>query len=385
MRRCVAFDLWITSNSPGEVSSWVGGVTPKLARLRPEWKVRLALVPCPYASGAEKRVAQTLAGVHEVLSPWETTRWYFGLGKLGWPKARHGLVMFLGGDPWHALLLAKKLGYPVAGYFERANWWSRFFDFPVYAHEGEPSVGNLMVDRVAPGPPLDRPVLGLFPGSRPWQLRLTLGCYLLVAQELGRRCPQLDFMLVQSPFVQDQDLRQALAHPFNLGLPSARARVESDRLILEDGMEIPKRAGGGSFSDLTMALTVPGTNTAELACAGIPFVVTLHALAFLGGGGLSGIMERLPLPSAWKAPLRRRKLRRLRFTSLPNQVAGRAIAPEVVLQSSLDPLVNQFQRWVEDPEEVARIRQQLQGVMGQPGATTRLAEWIVGIGDAANR
>jgi len=156
-------------------------------------------------------------------------------------------------------------------------------------------------------------------------------------------------------------------------------------LILEDGMEIPKRAGGGSLSDLSMAMTVPGTNTAELACAGIPFVVTLHALAFLGGGGLSGIIERLPLPSAWKVPIRRRKLRRLRFTSLPNQVAGQAIAPEVIVQSSLDPLVEQLQHWVEDPEEVARIRQQLQGVMGQPGATTRLAEWIVGIGDAANR
>ena len=63
----MSFDLWITSNSPGEVSSWVGGVTPKLAELRPEWRTRLALVPCPYASGAEKRVAQTLKGVEEVL------------------------------------------------------------------------------------------------------------------------------------------------------------------------------------------------------------------------------------------------------------------------------------------------------------------------------
>lgn len=381
----MSFDLWITSNSPGEVSTWVGGVTPKLAQLRPDWKVRLALVPCPYASGAEKRFAQTLEGVHEVLSPWETTRWYFGLGKLGWPKAPRGLIMFLGGDPWHALLLKKKLGYPVAGYFEKPTWWSRYFDFPVYGYVGEPKVGNLMVDRVSPGAAPARPVLGLFPGSRPWQLRLTLGRYLLVAQELRRRSPELDFVMVQSPFVQDADLRKALDRPFKLGLPSARARVESDRLILEDGLEIPKRMGGGPMSDLSFAMTVPGTNTAELACAGIPFVVTLHPLAFLGGGGLSGIIERLPLPSAWKIPLRRRKLRRLRFTALPNQVAGEAITPELIVSSSLNPLSEQIQRWVEDPEEVARIRQQLQGVMGQPGATTRLAEWIVGIGDATNR
>ncbi|MBN9415926.1 hypothetical protein ABS71_13350 [bacterium SCN 62-11] len=381
----MSFDLWITSNSPGEVSTWVGGVTPKLAQLKPDWRVRLALVPCPYASGAEKRVAQQLEGVHEVLSPWETTRWYFGLGKLGWPRAPRGLVMFLGGDPWHALLLGKKLGYPVAGYFEKPNWWSRFFDHPVFGYAGEPRVGNLMVDRVSAGEIPQRPVLGLFAGSRPWQLRLTLGRYLLVAQELRKRCPELDFLLVQSPFVQDADLRKALDRPFNLGLPSARARVEADRLVLDDGLEIPKRMGGGPMSDLSLAMTVPGTNTAELACAGIPFVVTLHPLAFLGGGGLPGIIERLPLPSAWKIPLRRRKLRRLRFTALPNQVAGEAIAPEIIVSSSLDPLADQIQRWVEDPDEVARIRQQLQGVMGQPGATTRLAEWIVGIGNAANR
>jgi len=381
----LSFDLWITSNSPGEVSTWVGGVSPKLAELRPDWRVRLALVPCPYASGAEKRVAQTLKGVHEVLSPWETTRWYFGLGKLGWPKAPRGLVMFLGGDPWHALLLKRKLGYPVAGYFERPTWWSRFFDFPIYAHGGSPSVGNLMVDRVAPGPPLARPVVGLFPGSRPWQLRLTLGPYLAVAEELRQRFPQLDFRLIQSPFVQDDDLRRALERPIHLGLPCRAARVEKDRLVLESGMVVPKRMGGVAMTDLSMALTVPGTNTAELACAGIPFVITLHRLAYLAGGGLSGIIERLPIPSAWKVPQRRRKLRRLRFTSLPNQVADRMVVPEIIVESSLQPFVDQLAQWVEDPGEVERIRQQLQGVMGQPGATTRLAEWMIGIGDATVR
>ncbi|MFN8606072.1 MAG: hypothetical protein U0931_00980 [Vulcanimicrobiota bacterium] len=381
----MSFDLWITSNSPGEVSSWVGGVTPRLAELRPDWRVRLALVPCPYASGAEKRVAQQLTGVHEVFSPWETTRWYFGLGRPGWPRAPRGLIMFLGGDPWHALLLKKKLGYPVAGYFEKPNWWSRFFDHPIYAHQGEPRVGNLMVDRVAPGPPPTRPVLGLFPGSRAWQLRLTLGRFLLVAEELQRRHPQVELRLVQSPFVQDDDLRRALAHPFNLGLPSARARVENDRLVLESGLEVPKRPGGQAMHDLSMALTVPGTNTAELACAGIPFVICLHPLAFLGGGGLPGLIERLPLPSAWKVPLRRRKLRRLRYTALPNQLAGRAVVPEIIVESSLEPLTARFQEWVEDPGQVERIRQQLQEVMGQPGATARLAEWIANIGDAANR
>jgi lipid-A-disaccharide synthase len=382
----LSFDLWITSNSPGEVSTWVGGVVPWIARLRPRWKVRLALVPCPYASGAEKRVALGIAGVHEVFSPWETTRWFFGAHPPAWPRARQGLVLFLGGDPWHALLLKKKLAYPVAGYFEHAGFWTRFFDHVAYAYGQENALGNLMVDRVStttPPPRGARPLVGLFPGSRPWQLRLTLGRYLLVAETLASW--GIDCVLLQSPYVTDRDLDRALRHPFRLGLPVAKARIEPDRLILQGGLVVPKRPGGQSLEGLDMAITIPGTNTAELACAGIPFVVTLHPLAYLAGGGLAGIIERLPLPNAWKVPLRRRKLQRLRYTALPNQVAGRAIAPELILEHSLQPISEQIRQWVEDPQQAQRIRQQLQGVMGPPGATLRLAEWIVKVVDEQTR
>ena len=380
----MSFDLWITSNSPGEVSTWVGGVTPWIERLRPDWKVRLALVPCPYASGAEKRVAQSLPGVHEVFSPWETTRWYFGALEPAWPPAQRGLVLFLGGDPWHALLMKRKLGYPVAGYFEKRTWWARFFDHAAYAYgpESQGVVGNLMVDRASLNPPRDPSApwrIGLFPGSRPWQLRLTLGRYLVVAQQLARQ--GIESVLMQSPYVNDKDLARALSHPFDLGIAGAQAEIQPHQLRLDDGTRVARRAGGGSLEGLDLAITIPGTNTAELACAGIPFVVTLHPLAYLAGGGLPGLIERLPLPSRWKTPLRQRKLRRLRFTSLPNQVSGEAIVPELILRDSMNPVVDQIQAWVEDPQQVQRIRQQLQGVMGRPGATQRMAEWIVKVVD----
>ncbi len=48
---------------------------------------------------------------------------------------------------------------------------------------------------------------------------------------------------------------------------------------------------------------------------------------------------------------------------------------------SKKPVTEQIQSWVEDPQEVQRIRQQLQGVMGQPGATQRFANWIVKVVD----
>lgn len=374
----MGFDLWMTSNSPGEVSTWVGGVVPWLRKLRPHWRIRLALVPCPYASGAEKSVAERIEGLDEVLSPWETTRWYLGLSRRA--TAPRGLVMFLGGDPWHALLMKHKLGYPAYGYFEHPTFWTRWFDARAFAYpqDGEPALGNLMVDRVGWNPPRDpgQPFrVGLFPGSRAWHAALTLGPMLAAVEDLGDL--PLEWTLVQSPFLSDTALQKAMDRPFPLGLPTRRGELVEGALILPSGQRIRRRPGGGGLEDLDAAFTLPGTNTAELACAGIPFAVVLHPLAFIGGGGLSGLLERLPLPNRWKTPLRMRRHRRLGFTALPNQRAGRFIAPEVVLDRSMDPLTQHLRRWFQDPEEVARIRAQLRGVMGEPGATRRLAEWMI--------
>lgn len=384
----MSFDLWITSNSPGEVSSWVAGVMPWIRQHRPDWRVHLLLVPCPYASGAEKRVAQAIPGFCEVMSPGETVLWYLGLKPSATPQGREGAVLFLGGDPWHALLLKRKLRLPALGYFEKPSPWTRWFDGVAVAYPSDVRrasdrcVGNLMVDRLNWNPSLPecggRPVrIGLFPGSRAWQARLTLGPMLTTVQELSQALGDaVEFELVKSPFITDQALGRALSHPFPLGLPVTRAQIGEDHLVLESGLRIGKRAGGGSLEGLDLAVTIPGTNTAELACAGIPFVVILHPLAYIGGGGLSGLLERLPLPNRWKSVLRKRKYRRLKMTALPNQKAGRMIAPELVLTNSLEPLTSQLRKWVEDPQEVERRRSELQGVMGEPGATLRLAEWI---------
>jgi hypothetical protein len=373
----VSVDLWLTSNSPGEVATWVGTVAPALARLRPEWRQRLALVPCPYASGAEKRVAEQIEGLQEVLSPWETTRWYFGARRLAWPRAPRGLVMFLGGDPWHALLLKARLGYPAAGYFERPNGWCRYFDraATVLPWEGADCLGDLMVDHVRwneESPEV--PTIALFPGSRPWQLRLCLTPLLYLAEHFPR---PVNWVLMQSPFVSPEQLQWAIDRPLQLGLPSARGQVEGPVLRLASGKTIELRRGGQGMQGLSMAVTLPGTNTAELACAGVPFVVPLHPLAYIGGGGLSGLLERLPLPSAWKVASRQRKHRRLRFTALPNQRAGRAVVPEILLSKSVDPLRDQLLQWLEEPAEVERIRADFRGLMGPPGASTRLAEWMI--------
>jgi lipid-A-disaccharide synthase len=378
----VSFDCWITSNSPGEVTAWVGGVVPWLKRHRPDWHLRLALVPCPYASGTEPSVARQLAQIDDVLSPWQTTLTWLSLASLRPPPAAQGVVLFLGGDPWHALLLGKKLGYPTAGYFEKPSLWSRWFRWraSAYALAGCDEVGNLMVDRLPPrSPTRSGPCrIGLFPGSRGWQARLTLGPMLACVAELRRRWgEQVDCQVIQSPFLPLHSLQRALDAPYPLGLPCLPGKVEPTRICTErfDVGILP--GNPETLGQLDLALTIPGTNTAELACAGIPFVTLLHPLAFLGGGGLRGLVERLPLPATWKAPMRRAKQRRLRFTALPNQVAGRFLVPEVVLDRSMEPVTEILGHWIEDAESRHSVAQQLVGAMGRPGACQRLANWLI--------
>ena len=65
-------EILITSNSPGEVASWLRVTVPALRRRLPGATITVALVPCPYATGAEKSVVEKLEGVDQVFSPWET-------------------------------------------------------------------------------------------------------------------------------------------------------------------------------------------------------------------------------------------------------------------------------------------------------------------------
>src|SRR5690606_40426512 len=81
-----------------------------------------------------------------------------------------------------------------------------------------------------------------------------------------------------------------------------------------------------------MALTVPGSNTAEMAAAGLPMVVVLPM----------NLVEKIPLPGAAqyaeRLPLVGKRLKRnlvykraaaMPFVAWPNRKANEAVVPEV--------------------------------------------------------
>jgi len=371
---------YLVSNSPGEVSTFVRPVLTELRRNHPDWAVQLCLVPCPYATGAEAEVADSWPDPPQVWTPWETTKaWWSGS-----QKGKSGVVVFLGGDPWHALLLKRSFHMPVSAYFpEHSSWeetrWLGGFDQIL---RGYGDLGDLRVDAVRhavshypqkEGAPL---TLGLFPGSRRLHLMSSLGPFLRVLEGVKKHLPAVKLLLAASPFVGRTELAKAAAQPLNFGLALSRAHLEGERLVTENGTEI-EVVWGKPYEVMArcdLALSLPGTNTAELAIAGKPTVVPLSYRVPVGGGGILGLLDRLPGLGFLKYLLRERKRKKLTFVALPNQLAGRQVIPEFFVRDDLTDLVDFVANLLGDEERRTAMGREAQAVMGEPGAARRVVE-----------
>lgn len=411
-RQAEPFDIVITSNSPGEVAAWVRRTAAHLEKVNSgQFRVIVALVPCPYASGAEAEVAASLPGVSIVLKPGQTLRLMLGLFK-EFKFRKRGVVVFLGGDLLHAKILAWRLQYKSVAYAVRYNYLLPHFD-KVAASDtslaGEleeagvkdvVSIGNLSIDGVFSE--VDREAnihskakegwkIGLFPGSRFLHTKIALGVFLRVAALIKTRYPQTSFVLSVSPFVSKARLESALYHPISLGLPTAKGKLIRSDCILVDCQQEDEGTAGRSFevevlwshpyqaiAEIDMALTIPGTNTGELGSCGKPMVVGLSADASLPRGGIGGLLENAPLFSKIKRYLRLRSYARHGFAAIPNRIASRQVVPEVLVKKDISVLAQPIFDWIEEPEKYTKVAEDLRNTMGTTeGAGKRMAELIL--------
>ncbi|HEY8486517.1 MAG TPA: hypothetical protein VIL11_03905 [Limnochordales bacterium] len=386
-------DVILTANGPGEVSGWLAPVALRLRRARERQALPLRLVawvpPCNFASGRELEMVRALGLFDAVFDPpalWRLLLW----GRLpqGYTPAPRGLVLFLGGDLFYAAAAARRLGFSAMAYTEgRARWlgvFRRFFVPDPWAARkamrmGAPAdrvevVGDLVVDAVldsvgprecggggrggqgGDGPP----VVGLFAGSRPFEVRWVLPLMLQAAEEVARAMEgRVRFRLVVSPFADRQLVRQVLQQH----LPAA-VRVEVEEAHQRRAM-----------ADCTVAVTVPGTVTAELAVLGVPTVtlLPLHRPELIPLEGLPGLVGRLPVVGpALKRQVVRRAARRLGPVSLPARRAGRALGPELVGRVTAAGVAGAVVELLRDGQARARLARELRQAMGPAGAADRV-------------
>ena len=134
------------------------------------------------------------------------------------------------------------------------------------------------------------------------------------------------------------------------------------------------------MSQCALALTTVGANTAELGALGVPMLVLLptqHLHVMQAWDGWVGLVARLPLLrwligvaiTAWR-------LNRRGFLAWPNISAGRAVVPERVGAITPASIAEEANQWLEHPERLAGMRDDLRSLRGQPGAVAALAALV---------
>jgi lipid-A-disaccharide synthase len=393
--------ITIISNGPGELATWVRPVVRVLHGALPGVKLRIALVPCPYASGQEAETIAHWGGEIEVWRPEETLRRLF-LGPL--PERGPGAVLFMGGDQAFGVSLAQRLRQPLLVYTETTGRWAPFVtrfltsDPEVSARLQKlrvPSskvamVGNLMVDAVkrdldphqtrrALGLNAEEMIVGLLPGSKPFKVKFITPLLLRAAELMHAENPGLQFVLHQSPWTPLDQIAEAASsehYASVTGGTTARMVTNEDRavLITPQGAQIrilppEHHLAGMAIADL--AMTVPGTNTAELAILGVPMLVLLplNKPEEIPLDGLPGQVGNLPLVGKWlKRQLVQAVARRTSLTALPNVRAGRMITPELKGVFPPEEVSRTALELLASPSQRREIKLALSHAMGPAGA-----------------
>jgi lipid-A-disaccharide synthase len=384
----------VTVNGPGEVACWLYPLAHELKQRMPGVRICVAVVPCVFSSGSEANVLKSLPYVDAYCTIDETMAliWRNKLPD-GFRKKAPGFMLHLGGDSMFTIMLAKRLGIPALAYVERPLAFQFLFDRVFYSGferiEGlkedatHKIVGEMMVDAAHLRCPdrsaakKGRPVVGLYPSSRMYLTKYVLPYYAAAAEKVAAVMPDVEWVISKSDFVDADFLRNL--PDVNDGRPLEGVNLTWRR---EGGREFLTTPNGLSMQVLSpaevaptvrLALTVPGSNTAELATLGVPMILTLptykHEIAPLPG--LAGHIGRIPV-IGWRLKrfLAQQVLKHMKFLSHPNRRANRMVIPELVGELDAQDLADAIQNVL--TSDTAPLEKELQTIMGPPGATARL-------------
>ncbi len=378
----------LVANGAGEVAGYVKPLAAALFESIPRSKIILALSPCQYATKNEAKVAQSFGSISQIIEPAVLRKWLL-LNQTP-PHinlAEKGAVIFLGGDLMWAALLARKAKYPAFAYLGDHLGWTK--TFKKYFVATEPAfqkfenrvplgklelVGNLMVDSVQrrnnlPKPweikhqicqrlMLDpkKPIISLFPGSRDFSLDYLIPFYQKTAEILRKESPQVQVVLSLSPFVDKTKLQKYL-NRYRVDLPYS----EEAELIAD------------------VAITIPGTNTAQLGAMGLPMIVIfpLDRPDQIPLEGLADLIGKIPfLGVLFKKALAAYINSKVKYFSLPNKLANQTIITE--LRGKIEPrnLAIQALALLGDPLRRTEMSMKLKAAMGEPGAAVKIVQAI---------
>lgn len=376
--------LLITANSPGEVA-WIRPLAEQIA-LR-GWSCDILLYPCTFATGKEAEVLRGYPGVEKV---WPKN----SLLSLFWTEGRRyppgTPLIHLGGDLMYTAFFQRRFGWRCWSYLWARPWWDSAFSGYFsrnaqstaglrrrrVAPEKIREVGDLVVDsvnvQVPHLPERDPQLISFLPGSREEEIRHALPLFSRAAEILRQSRPELRFQALLSPFLSLQRLGELLERPVDSRMDHAGGKLIGSRYVCRDGLEVAilQKDGLAAEARSILALSLPGTKTAEAATLGVPCltIVPLNCPEVLPVHGLLGLLDWLPGGSHLKGKLLLRQKHRVGLLAQPNQLLGRAVMPEMVDFLTAQEIATQMAQILNEPQQLQEksllLQQAYQGLAG---------------------
>jgi len=403
-----AIDILILSNGPGEVTTWVRPVVKELRRqLGEDPRISVILSPCPHASGRETAVARSFSEVDRVQSPqhfWKFLLW--GKTAKNWQWSDRGVVLFLGGDRFFAIAIARRLGYRSVAY---AEWDARGYRYidrlgvmkpeiiatvpPKFASKCA-VVGDLMADvyqfkiKNEKLKKSDAEIVAILPGSKPAKLMRGVPFGLAVAEAIARIRPQTRFVIPVAPTLDTETLARFADPRYNaIAKLWTVAQLQGSELETASGLRVHLHTDYPAYDLLRrcrLCLTTVGANTAELGSLGVPMLVLiptqqLNIIQFWDG--LPGLLSFLPGVGRWLSrAIEGFAVRRLkksgRLLAWPNIWAKKAIVPELVGRLQPQEVAELALDYLQYPEKLQAMGDRLRSVRGEPGAARKLVALV---------
>ncbi|NJM75868.1 MAG: lipid-A-disaccharide synthase [Acaryochloridaceae cyanobacterium RU_4_10] len=413
-------DVLILSNGPGEVMSWVRpavkALRSKLGQDCTQMRISVALSPDPHASGQEASILQGFPEVNRVQGPkdfWAFLLW--GKTAQNWDWHPKGVVLFLGGDQFFAIAIAKRLGYKVVTYAEWTARWLAWVDgcglmhgrllpqIPKRFQSKVCVVGDLMAEAQVLEPlskpieailqlPGDAELLGMLPGSKPAKLMLGVPLGLAIANHLHTIRPQVQMVIPVAPTLTLETISRyadPATNPCFEVVQGCKAKLVQPSqglpyFLTEGGARVmlwTQTPAYDLLSHCKLCITTVGANTAELASLAVPMVVLLPTQQLdimRAWDGIPGLLANLPLLGTGLAKLINLFVlkRGLGLLAWPNIWAGREIVPEWVGHLLPEDLGDRILALLENTTELETMRAELKRVRGEPGAAHRLTELV---------
>jgi hypothetical protein len=405
-------DIVILSNGPGEVTTWVRPVVKALTHIFADdltsIRISVLLSPCPHSTGKEAAIASGYQEVDRVLPAedfWAFLLW--GKTQDNWQWHQRGIVVFLGGDQFFTVTIAKRLGYSSLIYAEWDARWYRWVDrfaamnqkaiakVPKSYQPKFSLVGDLMADVALEvkqsHPDRSPPLVGLLVGSKPAKLAQGVPLCLAIAEKIQQQQPQVRFIIPVAPTLDLTTLGNYASRQLNPLIPAlgnVTAELVSSPhhppyLITSNGTKIELITEFPAYQNLVncqLCLTTVGANTAELTALRVPMIVLLPTQqldAMRSWDGLPGILANLPgVGTIFAKLINWLVLRQGRLFAWPNIWAGSEIVPELVGKLAPETIAQLVLDYLQHPEQLKLMRDRLSAVRGQTGAAQQIADII---------